>query len=529
MAGKVRQQIKFTITERILQAVIFSVLSVFILWPVLSVFAQSFLYNGSFSLRAYQGLFTRNIKLITNSFVLALCVALAAIPISILIAVRLVYGSSRGKNIIISVLALSTISPPFLCSMAYLMLFGRRGLITWRLLGFEWNPYGFHGVLLMEAASLIGLTSLLITAALNNIDGTLEEVSLNLGASPLKTFAGVSLPLALPGILAASLAAFVRSLSDFGTPLFVGGRFQVLASRAYDTMISIGDFNTACAMNVLLVIPALILILIRPSRNDLYNSAVTRQHTLSLHKNFMFTASSAAWLFTLLQIMIYGLIFLGSVTQTWGVDFALTMKHISGIANFRLDSIIRSLLCSLIAGFAGCLISLVIVLVMPSGVAFWLSDIAYLIPGTFFGVGYLLAFTRLPFEVPAVILISACCMCRQLSPVLNAVKAGYGQINPDLPYAIKDLGGGAANVLKDLLAPLLMPFLRLGFLNTFSAAMTATGAIIFLVSPYVRVAAVELFESINEGDFGSASAMGSLLILIAAGVNAIVWKLSYNE
>ena len=115
--------------------------------------------------------------------------------------------------------------------------------------------------------------------------------------------------------------------------------------------------------------------------------------------------------------------------------------------------------------------------------------------------------------------VVACLECRE----------SWLRPNPDLPYAVKDLGGGAANVLKDLLAPLLMPFLRLGFLNTFSAAMTTTGAIIFLVSPYVRVAAVELFESINEGDFGSASAMGSLLILIAAGVNAIVWKLSYNN
>ena len=41
---------------------------------------------------------------------------------------------------------LSTISPPFVGSMSYLMLFGRRGLITWRLLGLEWNTYGFHGV-----------------------------------------------------------------------------------------------------------------------------------------------------------------------------------------------------------------------------------------------------------------------------------------------------------------------------------------------------------------------------------------------
>ena len=540
MAGKIRQQINkstFTLTERFLQLVIFISLSVFILWPVGAVFIQSFIWHGSFSLRAYQGLFTRNITLVINSFSLALSVTLVCIPVSILIAIRLVYfnSNSTGRNIIIALLALTTISPPFLCSMAYLMLFGRRGLITWRLLGIEWNPYGFHGVLLMEATSLIGLTSLLIAASFNNIDGLFEEVSLNLGASSLKTFMRVSMPLAMPGISGAALVAFVRSLSDFGTPLFVGGSFQVLVSRAYNTLIGIGDFNTACAMNVLLVIPALVIIFFRKNNNDIHNNALMRGHLLRLPKSFEALSGFTAWSFTLLQIMIYGLIFLGSVTQTWGVDFTLTTKHISAIANFRLDSITRSLICSLSAGLGGCMLALVIVFTMPAlpelvrKIILTVSDIPYLIPGTFIGIGYLLAFARLPFNVSATLLISACCTFRQLSPVLHASSAGFDQINSDLLCAVRDLGGGAFHVIKDLLMPLLFPFMRLGFLNSFSAAMTTTGPVIFLVSPYSRVAAIELFESVNEGDFGAASAMGSLLIIIAAVVNIIAWKLSYTE
>lgn len=81
-------------------------------------------------------------------------------------------------------------------------------------------------------------------------------------------------------------------------------------------------------------------------------------------------------------------------------------------------------------------------------------------------------------------------------------------------------------MLTDLLIPRLRPFLRLGFLNAFGAAMTTTGPIIFLVSPYARVASIELFEAINEGDFGAASAMGTLLIAVVAGVNALAWRLS---
>lgn len=522
--------------EKFLRLIVIISLSLFILWPVACVFAESFIRNGNFSLRAYEGLFTKNFKLVIDSFLLAFFVTMLVIPISTFIAICLTYGNPSGRSLIISVLALSTISPPFLCSMAYLMLFGRRGLITWRLLGIEWNPYGFHGVLLMEAISLIGLTSLLIAASLEQVDGELERVSLDLGATPLKTFMQISLPLTLPGIGAAAMIIFVRSLSDFGTPLFVGGRFQVLASRAYNTLISIGDFQTACAMNVLLIIPAILVLLISPVNHNQRKALTSAQrHSMKLPSWFIRIAYFVAWIFIFIQILVYGLIFLGSFTKTWGVDFSLTLRHVSGIMKFRIDSILRSIICSLFAGFGGCLLSLVIICLLPKiparlkRIMYIIIDMPYLLPGTFFGVGYLLAFTQLPFEIAAGLLIAVNCLFRQLSPTFRAAEAGISQIDPNLRYAIQDLGGNIINIFKDLFLPLLMPFLKLGFVNSFSAAMTTTGPIIFLVSPYVRVASIELFESINEGDFGSASAMGSLLIIIIVTVNIFALKMNYSR
>ena len=523
--------------EHALWLLVAVLLGLFIIWPVGSVFFESFFRDGNFSLRAYEGLFTKNIRLVCDSFALALTVTLVTIPLSVLIALRLTYGSRRGRPLIVGALALSTISPPFLCSMAYLMLFGRRGLITWRLLGLEWNPYGFHGVLMMETAGLVGLASLLAAASLDHVDGTLENVSLDLGGSPLQTLTKISLPLALPGIEAAALVSCVRSLSDFGTPLFVGGRFQVLASRAYNTLIGVGDFPLACAMNVLLVLPALLVLCLRAHGERSLAQGLSQPRSLKLPGWFLSLPGAVAWSFVALQVLVYGLIFLGSVTRTWGVDFSLTTRHLAGILNFRVDSLVRSLFCSLAAALGGCLLSTVIVLLMP-GVPRWarcavhtVADVPYLMPGTFLGVGYLLAFSRLPavssvrIELSAGFLIAMSCLFRQLSPSLRAAEAGLAQMDPSLRDAVRDLGGGALNVLKDLLLPLLSSFLRLGFLNAFSAAMTSTGPLIFLVSPYARVASIELFESINEGDFGAASAMGSLLIVIVAAVNDLARRL----
>ena len=155
-----------------------------------------------------------------------------------------------------------------------------------------------------------------------------------------------------------------------------------------------------------------------------------------------------------------------------------------------------------------------------------LAELPYLVPGTFFGVGYLLVSSSLPWEVPAGFLIAMNCMFRQLSPSLWAAQAGLSQVNPELELAVRDLGGGPRRVLTDMLFPALRPFMRVSFINTFSASMTSTGPVIFLVSPYARVASVELFESIGSGRYGDASAMASLLIVTILGVNALAWKLS---
>lgn len=529
--GKTRGGAGLSGAELALWLLVGALLSAFVLWPVGSVLFESLVQDGRFSLSAYAGLFSKNAALVRDSFVLAGGVTLCTLLIGSAVAMRLVYGSRRARGAVVAALVLSTISPPFLCSMAYLMLFGRRGLVTWRLLGVEWNPYGFHGVLMMETASLTGLAALLIAASLQRVDGALERASLDLGGGPLRTLGFVSLPLALPGIAAAGLSVFVRALSDFGTPLFVGGRFQVLASRAYNTLIGVGDFPLACAMNVLLIVPALGILCLREGRTSGLALGLAEARSLRLPRWLLAVLELPTWTFVAVQVMVYGLILLGSVTQTWGADFALTARHLSGILRFRTDSIVRSLLCSLAAGLGGCLLAAVLApLLERAGPGLRrtvqaVADLPYLMPGTFFGVGYLLVSSRLPFEVGASFLIAMSCLFRQLSPSLRAARAGFAQVDPALVQAVRDLGGGPVRVLTDLLLPRLRPFMRLGFLNAFSAAMTTTGPIIFLVSPYARVAAIELFESINEGDFGAASAMGTFLILTVAAVNALAWRI----
>lgn len=503
----------------------------FVFWPVAAVLRESLLVDGQWSLSAWRGLLGKNWPLVLNSFGVAAAVTAVTLPLASLLAVKLLYGAAAGRKLLTAVLVLSTISPPFVGSMSYLMLFGRRGLITWRLLGLEWNPYGFHGVVMMEALSQLGVATLLAAASFHRVDGSLERASLDLGASPLRTLLNVSAPLARPGLAAAALMVFVRSLSDFGTPLFVGGRFQVLASKAYNTLIGVGDFPLACAMNALLVLPSLLLLAARrEARGRNFSLRLAGTRSLRLRGAGLWLPEAAAWLFVALEAAVYGLIFAGSVTKTWGTDFSLTTAHLRGLWNFSGNGFARSLVCSVAAGVGSAALGAALARLLDRATAALrraarvLIELPYLVPGTFFGVGYLLVSSSLPWEIPAGFLIAMNCLFRQLSPSTWSAQAGLAQINPELELAVRDLGGGQGRALRDMLLPLLRPFMLVSFINAFSAAMTSTGPIIFLVSPYARVAAVELFESINSGRYGDASAMASLLIAAILAVNALAWK-----
>ncbi|MCS4454659.1 ABC transporter permease subunit [Clostridium botulinum] len=90
------------------------------------------------------------------------------------------------------------------------------------------------------------------------IDKNFIDASLDLGGGFNYTLIRIVLPIIKPGIIVSALLAFVRSLSDFGTPMIIGGSFQVLATEVYMNIIANGNFGMAAAMSVLILIPSLI-------------------------------------------------------------------------------------------------------------------------------------------------------------------------------------------------------------------------------------------------------------------------------
>ncbi|NLD95873.1 MAG: iron ABC transporter permease, partial [Synergistaceae bacterium] len=305
---------------------------VFILWPTLAILKESVLVDGAFSLERYGDLLTGNRTLLKNSLFVGWWTTVLAVLIGLCCALYVTRTSFRGKRAVLGVLLLTLISPPFVSSLSYIMLFGRRGLVTWRLLGLRWSPYGAHGIVLMESVGLAAVAAFLIMAVLRGIDRSLEQASFDLGAGRWETLLRVTLPLARPGIVTAALIVFIRSLSDFGTPMFIGGNYNVLATQAYMTAVGSNDLPKAAAISTLLVVPAFFVFLVYRklmAGAPLFSSkSVASGEERSLPGAVRWFVFAVVWSFVLFEAMKYGAIFCGAFVRTWGVDFSFTLHHL---------------------------------------------------------------------------------------------------------------------------------------------------------------------------------------------------------
>lgn len=433
---------------------------------------------------------------------------------------------------------LSMISPPFVSSLAYIELFGRRGLITYHVLKLQLNPYGWQGIVMMQSLSMAPLNALLLIATITGIDKNVLNASLDLGSNRNYTLRRILLPLMRPGISVCAFLTFVRCLSDFGTPMIIGGNFNVIATEIYMQIIGYANLEYASAMNVLLLIPSLFLFVIyryylkKSSSYSNINNTQMKSGNFQLSKEFMILLGSVSLIFLTIMLLQYLSIFITAFSKYSYGQFMWTFDHAKSLGLYNLSSIVRSIAYALIAGILGSFIGGLIAYYTERRKIFgmrsvdFIATLPYIIPGTFFGIGYILAFNKYPLELTgtaAIVVLN--CIFRQLPMTTKGSSAILSQINQDIEFSAKDLGATHILVLKDIILPNLKPALFVGFINNFTATMTTIGAIIFLIYPGQKVATLELFDAVTSGNYGVASLIATILIFVTLTVNLLFSKL----
>lgn len=536
MRGRsVRSRI-LTISDKIILAVLALLVAVFILYPMICILLRSFQQEGSFSLAAWQDKGDRTLRLLWNSVYVAFLAGVLSTALSIGVATFVSFAGRRLKNVLSAFLLITMVSPPFVTSLAYIQLFGRRGSITHGLLGLSVNPYGWKGVVVMQTVYFASLNALLLMGLLERVDGNLLQASKDLGAKNASTYRNIVLPLIRPAVAVCFLLSFIRSLADYGTPVVIGGRYENLSTEIYMQVVGYSNLERSAALNVILLLPAVIVFimyrrLMKKSDQQLGSEDTNEEIAKSAYRpggitGLMIILSSL--LFFIMMILQYGSIFLNSITKQIKGKRVFSLEPFRALMERSSDTFIRSICYALIVAVCGTIFGVMVSYYVErrhvrfGGFLDFLVTLPYMIPGSCFGIGYILAFNSTPLKLTgtaAIVILNM--IFKQLSITTKVTSATFAQLPPELDMAAGDLGAEKLQVLKDVILPNLKNAFAVGFINNFTSAMVTAGAVIFLVTPGQKIAVFTLFDAINTGKYAEASMISTVLILCTVVVNLL--------
>ncbi|GAB7543817.1 ABC transporter permease [Cupriavidus sp. 8B] len=242
-----------------LQRVMNVAILLFLIAPILVIIPLSFNENTflmypihRFSLRWYENLFTSVdwIRAARNSFIVSPIATLLATVLGTLAALGLNKATFRGKGIVIGVLISPMIVPVIVTAVGMYLVFAR------------WGLSGSYPAMIMGhtaiAAPFVVIT---VNATLAGFNQNYVRASLSLGASPLRTFFSITLPIIGPGVISGALFAFATSFDDVVLTLFLAGPTQGTLPLQMFTGIRENITPTIAALaTILIVFSSLLLV-----------------------------------------------------------------------------------------------------------------------------------------------------------------------------------------------------------------------------------------------------------------------------
>lgn len=522
------------VADRLILSILLAGIVLFILYPIYSVVATSFFKNGAFTLEYYKDLVSaKNLKLIKNSLWVSTLSSVFTTVIAFFIALLAFSATGKLRGFIRKGLLLTMISPPFVSALAYIMLFGRRGIITHQLLGLSVNPYGWHGVVILQVIGSVSFATLMLLPSFDNMDQRLILASRDLGATSSETLKNVILPMVRPGILSVLFMLFTMNLADFGTPIVIGGNYKVLATEAYIQVISTANLGKASAMSILMI-PAAIVAFYFYHRAMKFNAGSGGTGRTAMGDVSAYTLSgtikAVTWavsgLFFGVMLLKYSNILLSAVSNTASGELKFTLKYFNDLPRSQWGSFKNSLIFSTVAAALSSLLGILLSYythrrqINGMRAVEFLASLPYIIPGTFFGLGYVAAFSHEPIYIRGTAGIIILNMTfRQLSLTNKSANAMFTGLNRKMEDAARDLGANRLEILFGVILPLMKSTFITGFISIFTSCMTTVGAIIFLISPGKNVASAELYQSIENGRYGVASVQAVFIIIVTVGIN----------
>lgn len=496
-----------------------AVLGLFVLYPTIRVLIFPSLQDYLDIPRS-----ARWMQAARNSLVMMVISTATATLAGLVFAFALTRRDIPGRALFRSIAMLPLFAPPFMVAFAYILMFGRQGLITRTLLGLDVNIFGWHGLWLVQTVAFFPLAMLIIMGVLEAINPSLEHAARNLGADEWTVARSITFALARPGIAGAALVVAISVLADFGNAVVIAGGYPLLATEAWFRLEGMGDLRGAALVVVMLIVPTTVLFLLERFwvSQRVYTTVTGRGSRIDhppTHPVLKWGTVAFCSAMTVMVLLVYFGVIAGGITTSWGRDWTPTLMHWQ-LAADRVDTLWASVRIGALAGAITGVVAVVIAFVTSRALPLrqvldFLAVLPGALPGVFVGVGFVLAFNRPPLELVGTVWVIALALAFWHLPMgYQAAVATLKQIERAIEEAATNLGASGLRVLWDIYLPLLQRAFVGAFVVSFIRAVTNVSIVVFLVAPGNLVATFAILNMIGNGIWGGAAALTTMLLIL---------------
>jgi len=246
-------------------------------WPLAQMMWRS-IWDGGFTLTGYHEFFTQPVYwwVLGYTMVIGVVTLVLTLAIGYPVAYWLVRLDRTWTVVLMAFVLIPFWSSGLVRTYAWIVILGRQGLVNNALLGMGLidRPFPFLGT---HTAVMVGLTYYLLPymilclfSVMNNIDRNLMLAARNLGASPVRAFVEVFVPLTKPGVFAGSFLVFMLAIGMYITPALLGGPEQTTLPLVIALQINEAlDWTLAAALSMILLAVTIVIQLFANRHVDL--------------------------------------------------------------------------------------------------------------------------------------------------------------------------------------------------------------------------------------------------------------------
>lgn len=439
----------------------------------------------------------------------------------------------------------SFITSSYLLAFAYVVLLGPNAGVVNRflvdLLALESAPfdiYSFEGYVFVATLEAVPIVFLTVTAALQSLDGSLENAARILGAGRLRVARTITLPLVAPAIGAGGLLAFISTLSLYGAPAILNVR--VVPTEIQALLGHPARFDLAAGVSLYLVGLALVglfayqRLLARAGRFVIVTGKWGAAERMRLGwLRWVALGGCVAYLAVAL-LLPYAVLGYAALSKAVGAtpslanltfeNFAFILRDELSLRGFR-NSLVLSLGTAFVATGLAAVIGFLEVRRRDLRIMKLVDAIVMLpfgVPSVVIALGLILAFIRPPLVLYGTLWIIGLAYLIKFLPIaIRTLVALFEQIDPSLEEASRISGASPTATFVRISLPLVRPgLISAGFL-VFIPCFRELGASIILASPYNETAAFAMITAWGAVSFEVTCAIGVAMLAITILVQLV--------